>query len=216
MDIETATVDDGRAVYVIDDEDAVRAGMAKLLLAEGYDVRTFDSAESFLQRSIDGQIACIVLDIQMPGLSGLELQEHLLSAGQELPIVFVTAHGDIPDSVRAMKQGAVDFLPKPFDPEQFLAAVAQAIAKGKVMHAQRHAADSVQVRVDVLTPREFEVMRHVIAGLLNKQIAYALGISEKTIKIHRARVMAKMQVQSVADLVRETARAGITPAAPEL
>ena len=139
MDIETATVDDGRAVYVLDDEDAIRAGMAKLLLAEGYDVRTFDSAESFLERSVGGKIACIVLDLQMPGLSGLELQEHLLSAGRELPIVFVTAHGDIPDSVRAMKQGAVSVLEKPYSDDELLGQIREAVtadAANRRMHAE--------------------------------------------------------------------------------
>ena len=216
MDDQAPVTEDDKAVYVVDDDDAVRTGMETLLLSEGYNVRTFDSAEAFLEKSTDGQIACIVLDLQMPGLTGLELQDQLLAAGRELPIVFVTAHGDIPDSVRAMKQGAVDFLPKPFEPDPFLAAVSQAIEKGKILHAERAAADKVQARVDELTPREFEVMRHVIAGLLNKQIAYALNISEKTIKIHRARVMSKMQLSSVADLVRETTRVGITPAEPSL
>lgn len=212
MDTTAPLIEEDKAVYVVDDDDAVRAGMAKLLLSEGYNVRTFDSAESFLEKGADSQVACIVLDLQMTGLSGLELQDHLLAAGRELPIVFVTAHGDIPNSVRAMKRGAVDFLPKPFDPQDFLDAVAEAIAKGNVLNAERAAAESVRARVDELTPREYEVMRHVIAGLLNKQIASALDISEKTIKIHRSRVMAKMQVASVAELVRETARLGIAPA----
>ncbi|NQU39140.1 MAG: response regulator transcription factor [Lentisphaerae bacterium] len=211
------TVRDGeRDVFVVDDDDAVRSGMAKLLLAEGYTVRTFDSAEAFLERGVNGEIACIVLDLQMPGLTGLELQEHLIASGHELPIVFVTAHGDIPDSVRAMKRGAIDFLSKPFDSGDFLDAVRQAIDTGKVMEAERVAAESVKQHVAALTPREYEVMRHVIAGLLNKQIAYALDISEKTIKIHRARVMTKMCVDSVAALVRDTARVGITPVDAEL
>jgi FixJ family two-component response regulator len=210
------TAEEERAVYVVDDDDTVRSGMAKLLLSEGYNVRTFDSAEAFLEKGTDAQIGCIVLDLQMPGLSGLELQEHLLQAGRELPIVFVTGHGDIPDSVRAMKQGAIDFLPKPFVPTALLDAVAQAIERGKHINAERAAANRVQERVDRLTPREYEVMRHVVAGLLNKQIASALDISEKTIKIHRARVMSKMEVTSVADLVRDTERVGIEPANPSL
>jgi len=210
------TVEEARAVYVVDDDDSVRSGIAKLLLSEGYDVRTFDSAEAFLEKGIDDQIACIVLDLQMPGLSGLELQEHLLQDGREMPIVFVTGHGDVPDSVRAMKQGAIDFLPKPFLPTALLDAVAQAIERGQRLNAERAAAERVQERVERLTPREHEVMRHVVAGLLNKQIACALDISEKTIKIHRARVMSKMEVTSVADLVRDTERVGIEPANPVL
>ncbi len=210
------TVKEERSVYVVDDEDSVRSGMAKLLLSEGYNVRTFDSAEAFLDKGIDDQIACVVLDLQMPGLSGLELQEHLLQVGRELPIVFVTGHGEIPDSVRAMKQGAIDFLSKPFIPTALLDAVAQAIEKGKHLNAERAAARRIQERVDRLTPREHEVMRHVVAGLLNKQIASALSISEKTIKIHRARVMSKMEVTSVADLVRDTERVGVEPAKPSL
>ncbi len=209
-------VKEERSVYVVDDDDSVRSGMAKLLLSEGYNVRTFDSAETFLEKGVDDQIACIVLDLQMPGLSGLELQEHLLREGKELAIVFVTAHGDVPDSVSAMKKGAVDFLQKPFAPAALSEAVARAIETGKRIHAEREAAERVQERVDRLTPREYEVMRHVVAGLLNKQVASALNISEKTIKIHRARVMTKMEVNSVADLVRDTARVGIEPANPEL
>ncbi len=212
----TPTVEEERSVYVVDDDDSVRSGIAKLLLSEGYNVRTFDSAEAFLDKGIDDQIACIVLDLQMPGLSGLELQEHLIQDGRELPIVFVTGHGEVPDSVRAMKQGAVDFLSKPFLPTALLDAVSQAIAKGKELTADRTASDRVQERVERLTPREYEVMRHVVAGLLNKQIAAALDISEKTIKIHRARVMSKMEVTSVADLVRDTERVGIKPATPVL
>lgn len=216
MDNHEQKARDDKTVYVIDDEDAIRSGMAKLLLSQGYSARTFDSAESFLEKGLDENISCIVLDLQMPGLTGLELQDHLLATGYELPIIFVTAHGDIPDSVRAMKQGAVDFLPKPFDPDAFLDAVGQAIKKGALLRTKRDAARSIQERVDELTPREFEVMRHVVAGLLNKQIAYALNISEKTIKIHRARVMSKMRVDSVAELVRDTTRVGITPAKPDL
>ncbi len=216
MGDQIPTAEKERAIYVVDDDDSVRAGIAKLLLSEGYNVRTFDSAEGFLEKGVDDQIACIVLDLQMPGLSGLELQEHLLKAGRELPIVFVTGHGEVPDSVRAMKQGAIDFLPKPFPPTALLDAVAQAIERGKHLNAERAAADLVEERVERLTPREHEVMRHVIAGLLNKQIASTLNISEKTIKIHRARVMSKMEVTSVADLVRDTERVGIEPANPSL
>lgn len=216
MGESTPTTEEERAIYVVDDDDTVRLQMAKLLLSEGYHVRTFDSAEAFLEKSIDDQIACIVLDIQMPGLNGLELQEHLLREGKDLAIVFVTGHGEIPDSVRAMKRGAVDFLLKPFMPPDLLEAVDQAIEKGKKLGADRAAADLIQERADRLTPREHEVMRHVVAGLLNKQIAAALDISEKTIKIHRARVMSKMEVTSVADLVRDTERVGIEPATPSL
>lgn len=208
----TEAINNSQAVYVVDDDSSARSGISKLLFAEGYTVRMFDSAEAFLQHHNTEEVACVVLDLQMmPGLSGLDLQEHLLRDGRDLPIIFVTAHGEVPDSVQAMKQGAIDFLTKPFEPDTLLEAVARAIAKSATNSAARRATRQAKERVDRLTPREYEVMQHVVAGLLNKEIAAALAISEKTVKIHRARVMSKMEVASVADLVRDTQRVGIEP-----
>jgi len=196
-------------VFVIDDEPSVRKSLGRLLAAAGFRVEAFASAQDFLQRPPDDALSCALLDIQMPGLNGLELQQALLGAHRALPIVFITGHGDIPTSVRAMRAGAVDFLSKPFDEKDLLAAVARALEKaGQEQHTHVESA-AAEARLATLTPREREVLLHVLAGELNKQIAAALGASIKTIKVHRGRVMHKMQVQSVADLVRRCEKAGV-------
>jgi FixJ family two-component response regulator len=200
---------DGATVFVIDDEPSVRKSLGRLLKAAGYHVEVFASAREFLEREWRNETGCLVLDLQMPDLNGLELQQALAQTDRSLPIVFITGHGDIPTSVRAMKAGATDFLPKPFDQKDLLESIERALQKAGQESGERAAAREAGARISTLTPREHEVLLHVLAGEMNKQIAAALGTSEKTIKVHRGRVMHKMQVQSVADLVRLCEKAGI-------
>lgn len=195
-------------VCVVDDEPSVRKSLGRLLKAAGYRVLAFASAREFLeQRPTEGP-ACLVLDVQMPELNGLELQE-ALAAEPRLPIVFISGHGDIPTSVRAMKAGAMDFLSKPFDDKALLEAIARGLERAAQESKKYDESAEVEKRLATLTPREHEVLLQVLTGKLNKQIAAALGASEKTIKVHRGRVMHKMQVQSVAELVRLCEKAGI-------
>lgn len=196
-------------VFVIDDESSVRKSLSRLLKTAGYRVEAFASAREFLQRGLEDVIGCLVLDVQMPDLNGLELQQALAATDTLLPIVFITGHGDIPTSVRAMRAGATDFLSKPFDAQDLLKAIARGLEEAEQHAGERAAAREARRRIAALTPREHEVLLHVITGELNKQIAAALGASEKTIKVHRGRVMHKLQVQSVADLVRLCEKAGI-------
>jgi FixJ family two-component response regulator len=196
---------------VVDDDDSIRKSLMRLFRSARIAAESFPSAQAYLQRAPHDGPSCLVLDVRMPGLDGLALQQEL--AHREPQIVFLTGHGDIPMCADAMKAGAIDFLTKPVHDEDLLAAVARALARSAEVReaaAQRAAA---RRRLDTLTPREFEVMRRVIAGLLNKQIADELGAAEKTIKIHRGRVMEKMHVASVAELVRVAQVAGVTPAA---
>ena len=199
----------GSIVFVVDDEPSVRKSLGRLLRAAGYRVEVFPSAREFLRRGREDEIGCLVLDVQMPDLNGLELQQALAESGRSLSIVFITGHGDIPTSVRAMRAGAIDFLSKPFDEKDLLDAIDRALEKAGQESGERAATREAKIRISTLTPREHEVMLHVLAGEMNKQIAAALGTSEKTIKVHRGRVMHKMQVQSVADLVRLCEKAGI-------
>ena len=202
----------GATVFVIDDDDDVRRSLERLIGSVDLEVETFASAEEFLDRdpAIDGP-ACIVLDVRLPGLSGLDLQERLVAAGLNLPIIFMTGHGTVPMSVRAMKAGAVDFLQKPFDDQALLDAVHQALEENRTFLKQESQNLETRRRLDILTPREREVLELVVRGLLNKQVAAELGTSEKTIKVHRARVMQKMRADSLAELVRLAERAGIAP-----
>ncbi|MGD0208456.1 MAG: response regulator transcription factor [Verrucomicrobiota bacterium] len=197
-------------VFVVDDDASVRKSLSRLLRSGGYTAETFASATEFLASGRHQQSpACLVLDVRMPGLTGMELQERLRALKSTLAIIFITGHGDIPTSVQAMKSGAVDFLPKPFDDTQLLAAVARAIAKSVHDRQTRAEIESIHERLATLTPREREVLELVVRGMLNKQVAADLGTVEKTIKVHRARVMEKMQVQSLAELVRFAERVGI-------
>jgi FixJ family two-component response regulator len=196
-------------VFVVDDDPAVLKSLSRLLRSARLDVATFSSPREFLERHDPSAPGCCVLDVAMPGLNGLELQEALTAKGSELPIIFLTGHGDIPMSVQAMKRGALDFLTKPVHDEDLLKAVHVAIEKDRLQRQTRAEVTEIQQRLATLTPREREVMEHVISGQLNKQTAADLGTVEKTIKVHRARVMEKMKVQSVAELVRLAERAGV-------
>jgi FixJ family two-component response regulator len=192
-----------RPVFVVDDDASIRRALTRLIKSAGYQVNTFASAREFLESGCHSEgPGCLVLDVRMPGLSGLDLQSELQKANLTLPIVFITGQGDIPMSVKAMKAGAVDFLPKPVKDTDLLRAIEQALARGVHDRAERSELEDIQRRVEKLTPRERQVMGLVAKGMLNKQIAFELGTVEKTIKVHRARVMEKMQVQSLADLVR--------------
>jgi FixJ family two-component response regulator len=195
-------------VFVVDDDAAIRVGLERLLQSAGYGARTYDSADAFLAAAPADTAACLVLDVSLPGLDGLELQEAIAARGWMLPIVFLTGRGDVPASVKAMKGGAVDFLTKPVDQAVLLDAIGRALVRARAERARHAEVAAIRARFDTLTPREKEVMRLVTAGLLNKQIAGDLGAAEKTIKVHRGRVMQKMQVQSVADLVRASDRLG--------
>jgi FixJ family two-component response regulator len=198
-------------IFVIDDDASVRKSLSRLLRSLRFDVETFASAEQFLERESYQGIGCIVLDVRMPGLSGMDLQDELNRAGHNLPIVFITGHGEIPMSVQAMKRGAVDFLSKPFDDKELLRSVDEAVATARRIVAERADKDDALRRVELLTPREREIVRYVISGLLNKQIAYRLNIAEKTVKVHRGHIMEKLGVGSVAELVRLAEKAGIEP-----
>ena len=189
-------------VFVVDDDPSVRKSLTRLIGSAGYAVEAFASAREFLARERYPGSSCLVLDVRMPGLTGLDLQEALAGAGRRMAIVFVTGHGDISMSVTAMKGGAVDFLTKPVDDKDLLAAIEQAVARdARDLGAEARVAE-IQERIQMLTPRETEVFALVVTGMLNKQIASVLGIGEKTVKVHRARVMEKMQAGSVAELVR--------------
>jgi FixJ family two-component response regulator len=196
-------------VFVVDDDPSVRKSLTRLIGAAGHAVEAFASAREFLAREPHPGPCCLVLDVRMPGLTGLDLQEALASAGRRMSIVFVTGHGNISMSVRAMKGGAVDFLTKPPDVQDLLAAVQRALAKDLRDRAAEARLVSIQERVKTLTPRETEVFALVVTGMLNKQIAAELGVGEKTIKVHRARVMEKMRAGSVAELVRMADRMGV-------
>jgi len=200
-------------VFVVDDDRSVRTSLATLLEAEDYVVETFASAAEYLARVPYPGPMCLVLDVQLPGLDGIALQQQFAQEGRIEQIVFITGHGDIPMGIGAMKRGAVDFLPKPFSDEDLLSAVAKALARSAENQRRRGEVVESRARLAKLTPREFEVLRLVIAGLLNKQIAAELGIKLRTIKTHRARVMQKMGVVSVAELVRLAQKASVVPIA---
>ena len=197
-------------VFVVDDYAPVRSSISRLLRAAGFAVAGFASAGDFLAQYDPGVCGCLVLDLAMPAVNGLELQRILEKTGSLLPIIFLTGHGDIPKSVQAMKHGASDFLTKPVNDEDLLAAVRVAIEKDRALRQEQAELSEIRARLATLTPREREVLEYVVAGKLNKQIAGDLGTVEQTVKAHRAQVMEKMRVRSVAELVRLTQRCGIS------
>ena len=197
-------------VFVVDDDLSVRRSTERLIRSAGLKVQTFPSAKEFLKHPrIEGP-ACLVLDVRMPGLSGMDLQRELTQAGIHIPIIFITGHGDIPMSVRAMKAGAVEFLTKPFRSRSLLDAVRAAIERDRSAHKERSEIGELHQRYEQLTPREREVMALVATGLLNKQVAGELATTERTIKFHRAHIMQKMRAESLADLVRMTEKLGLS------
>ncbi|MGH6789220.1 MAG: response regulator transcription factor [Pseudolabrys sp.] len=197
--------------YLVDDDPSVLKALARLLRAAGYNPECFASPHKFLAAHDPSIPGCAVIDLAMSEIDGLELQARLIRSGSERPIVFLTGNGDIPASVQAMKAGAIDFLTKPVNREELLAAIARAVDMDARSRQKRADLQSINGRLATLTRREQEVLRHVVGGQLNKQIAAALGTVEKTIKVHRGRVMTKLGVRCVADLVRLTERAGIAP-----
>ena len=201
--------DPAPTVYLVDDDVSVLRGLGRLLAAAGMKVAAFDSPREFLGRLDPAAAGCLVLDVAMPGLNGLELQQALAAKGSVLPIVFLTGRGDIPISVEAMKRGAADFLTKPVDDEELLAAIRNAFERNRASRRAREERAQIEERLARLTAREREVLERVVTGRLNKQIAAELGIVEKTIKVHRAHVMEKMGVRTLAELVRLSGRAGI-------
>lgn len=198
-------------VFVVDDDPSVRTAVSRFLKSVGFQVAAFASAEEFLLHPLPDKPACVILDVFIPGLDGLAALHALAQRNASPPVVFITGHGDIPLSVRAMKAGAVDFLPKPFTNQDLLSAVRSALDRHIYARRAETELSALRGRLESLSPREREVMAFVVRGMLNKQIGHRLGVCEKTIKAHRARVMAKMQAESLADLVRMAEKLGVRP-----
>ena len=197
------------AVYVVDDDPSVRFAMERLLKSMGLTVKTFASAQEFLEQATPEWAGCLIVDLRMPGMGGLDLQDQLSARQVSLPVIFLTGYGTVPASVRAMKAGAVDFLEKPVDDQTLLDAVHKALERDCGARRNQAEMQALQQRLAILTPREYEVLTFIISGRLNKQAAAELGTAEKTIKVHRARIMEKLQCASLAELVRLAEKAGI-------
>jgi FixJ family two-component response regulator len=198
-------------VFVIDDDPSVRKGLTRLLRSAEYESEVFASAAEFLARAPHSGPACVIVDVQMPGLNGLEFQEALIKRRRDEQLVFITGHGSIPMCAQVMKAGAVDFLPKPFKSSELLHCVERALARSTEQRRVAARKNEARHLLDLLTPREFEVMQLVATGMLNKQVAAELGTAEKTVKVHRGRVMQKLRITSVAELVRLIEKAGVAP-----
>ena len=200
------------SVFIVDDDQSIRSSLTMLLESAGHHVECFSSAIEFLESGIiHSKDSCIVLDVKMSGLTGLDLQKELTSMNCITPIIFITGHGDIPMSVQAMKDGAVNFLPKPFDDDQLLDSISEALSMARETHEKKSRIEQIKQKIAKLTPRENEVLKHLITGLLNKQVAYELNISERTVKAHRKQILDKMGIKSMAELVRLTEKIGIEP-----
>ena len=200
------------SIFIVDDDYSIRSSLTMLLEAADYNVECFSSATDFLESgNIHSKNSCIVLDVKMSGLDGLDLQKELTSLNCITPIIFITGHGDIPMSVQAMKDGAINFLTKPFDDDQLLDSVREALSMARESHEKQSRTDQIKQKIDKLTPREIEVLKYLIAGMLNKQVAFELTISERTVKAHRKQILDKMSVKSMAELVRLTEKIGLEP-----
>ena len=200
-------------VFAIDDDASVRKGLARLLRSAGYKSEIFESASDFLARRSHSGPSCVIVDVQMPGINGMDLQETLIQHRREEQLVFITGHGDIPMCAQAMKAGAVDFLRKPFRGDELLQSVQNALVRSVEQRRRSTEKNEARRLLDLLTPREFEVLQHVITGMLNKQIAGELGTAEKTVKVHRGRMMQKLGITSVVELVRLAQKACLAPVA---
>ena len=201
-------------VFVIDDDQSVRKSLKRLLDAARYETEVFNSASEFLSHSPYPGPSCIVVDVRMPGLNGIDFQEALIKNGREEQLIFITAHGDIPMCARAMKAGAVDFLPKPFKPNQLMESIERALARSAEQLLRASESSHARALLQRLTPREYQVMELVATGLLNKQVGGELGMAEKTVKTHRAHMMQKLGITSVAELMVVLQKAEVTPARP--
>lgn len=201
-----------KVVYIVEDDPSFRRSLDRLIRSSGYEAVSFESANSFLTQTTFRRPACLLLDVCLPDFDGFSLQQKLVKQNMSLPVIFMTGHGSIPMSVKAMKNGAIDFLPKPFEGEDLFDAIREALEQDTRYVKEESRKNKIGSLIDTLTPREKEVLRWIITGKLNKQIAYALKISEKTVKVHRSRVMQKTNVESVAELVRLSEKANISPA----